>query len=254
MYRLLLSIFLLCTSITTLASNANSATDNGTHETIIRTVSFPSLDKLDVTADLYYIGDDHPLIILCHQARFSRGEYIESAKKFNELGYNCMAIDQRSGNEINNVINKTAYLAEKKGLKQDYLSAEQDIIAAINYASSINLDDIILLGSSYSASLVLKIASVNKKVRAVMSFSPGEYFGAQLNLQTSIQSLDVPCFITSSRKEFSSIKVLTSKLNTSKITLFLPNEEGKHGSKALWSSYKHNEEYWCAIKKFLKEL
>lgn len=248
MSRLFLNILFLCCSLT------SSAGTIPTDKTVMKTVTFPSLDKLSITADLYFIGDEYPLMILCHQAGFSRGEYIETAKKFNELGYNCMAIDQRSGNEVNKVKNKTALLAEKNNLKQDYLSAEQDIIAAIHYANSKSFDKIILVGSSYAASLVLKIASENKKVSAVISFSPGEYFGDQLNLQESIASLSVPCFITSSKQEFSSLKVLTSKVNASKMKLFLPKEEGKHGSKALWSSYKHNEEYWCALKDFLKKL
>lgn len=253
------SILILCLTFfisnqQLLGTNGNTFSYEAAHPTEIKTVQFPSDDKLSVTADLYFIDDSSPVMILCHQAGYSRGEYIETAKTFNQLGYNCIAIDQRSGKEVNDVINKTAHLAAEKNLKQDYLSAEQDIIAAVNYASK-KFKNIILVGSSYSASLVLKIAAENKKISAVIAFSPGEYFGDQLNLKQSIYSLDIPCFISSSQKEFSGIKTLTSDLKSKdKLHLFLPKEAGKHGSKALWSSYEHTEEYWCALKNFLKSL
>jgi len=68
-------------------------------------VEFASLDGLKVTADVYASSNDpsKPFIILCHQARWSRGEYREIAPKLNKLGFNCMAIDQRSGDSVNDV-------------------------------------------------------------------------------------------------------------------------------------------------------
>src|SRR5262245_54570689 len=64
-------------------------------------ITFPSKDGLPVTADLYHVNDSLPVILLCHQARFSRGEYREAAVKLNKFGFNCLAIDQRSGQEVN---------------------------------------------------------------------------------------------------------------------------------------------------------
>src|SRR3972149_6331103 len=78
-----------------------------------KTITFPSTDALLITADLYFVSDTLPYMILCHQAGYSRGEYMETADKFCNLGYNCLAIDQRSGKEVNGVKNKTATLAEQ---------------------------------------------------------------------------------------------------------------------------------------------
>jgi len=52
-------------------------------------------------------------------SRYSRGEYIDTAIKLNELGYSVMAIDQRSGNSANGILNETAKLANKKNFLLD---------------------------------------------------------------------------------------------------------------------------------------
>jgi len=54
-------------------------------------------------------------------------------------------------------------------------------------------------GSSYSASLVLKIAAVNPKVLAVIAYSP-ENISAIKNVSKNIRSLTKPVYTTSSRK------------------------------------------------------
>lgn len=136
-----------------------------------KTVTFPSNDGLSITADLYQIENPKAFILLCHQAGFSRGEYVDTAKKLNELGYSCIAIDQRSGKNANNITNETAKRAKEKGLATTYLDAKQDIEAAIDYSYKLNKNQsIIIVGSSYSASLVLLIASSNEKIKAIASF------------------------------------------------------------------------------------
>ena len=77
-------------------------------------ITFPSEDGLTITAKLYEVKGSNNIMLLCHQARFSKGEYKETAPKFNKLGYTCLAIDQRSGDSINGDINETAKLAKQK--------------------------------------------------------------------------------------------------------------------------------------------
>ena len=96
-------------------------------------VTIPSKDSLPITADMYSVDESKPYIILCHQAGYSRGEYKEIATKLNKLGYNCLAIDLRSGGEVNGIKNETAAAALKKKKPQGYLDAEQDIVAALDY-------------------------------------------------------------------------------------------------------------------------
>ncbi|MBK6444067.1 MAG: hypothetical protein IPF81_01765 [Bacteroidetes bacterium] len=160
--RILLFIFLLMTA----AINSDAQLK----------VSFPSKDSLLITADWYPISTEMPIILLCHQNRFSRGEYNEAALRLNKFGFNCMAIDQRVGDEVNGIKNETAALAKAKGSNPVYADAEQDIIAALDYLYDKYKKEIIVIGSSYSASLALKIAVNNPKVLGVAVFSPGEYF------------------------------------------------------------------------------
>ena len=213
-------------------------------------ITFPSLDGLPITADVYYKEANSPLIILCHQARFSRAEYKDIAKELNNMGFNCIAIDQRSGARIFGVVNETNRHALEENHNTDYLDAEQDIVAAVDYASKKYKQKVILWGSSYSASLALKIGKNNEQVKAIVAFSPGEYFGEKLILKNAIKNLNKPAFITSSKEEAPDVTVLISEIKNT-VTQFIPQWEGTHGSKALWREIKGNEEYWEAVKKFL---
>ena len=97
-------------------------------------ISFSSGDGIKVTADLYMTPDSKaPMIILYHQARYSRGEYREIAPKLNALGFNCMAVDQRAGDSVNGIINETNRAARSKKLPTEYLDAIADIEAAYVY-------------------------------------------------------------------------------------------------------------------------
>ena len=223
-----------------------------------KTVSFKAKDGLEVTADLYLTKDDKaPMIILFHQAGWSRGEYKEIAPKLNKLGFNCMAVDQRSGGEVNDVVNETFKRAEAKGLPTAYVDAIPDLNAAIDYvkANHKSADKVLIWGSSYSAGLVLKIASERKDVDGVLAFSPGEYYtkmGKPKDWVTStVQNIKVPTFITSAKMEKKNWWDMAAKISEDNRAYFLPTKLGKHGSRALWSKYADSAEYWKAVKQFL---
>lgn len=217
-------------------------------------VTFAAPDGITITADEYKVNDTLPYLLLCHQAGYSRGEYAETAKKFNKLGFNCLAIDQRSGITVNNIVNETAKAAEDKKKPTGYLDSEQDIIAGVDYLYNKTKKKVTLVGSSYSASLALKIATTNDKVNAVIAFSPGEYFGKQLKLKDAIKNLDKPLFLTSSKAEAPALNELVKDVKSTSKTVFTPNGTGEHGSKALWKSSTDNKEYWLSILMFLKQL
>jgi dienelactone hydrolase len=217
------------------------------------TIKFPSKDGLPVTADLYLSSDTLPYMVLCHQAGFSRGEYKETAPKFTKFGYNCIALDARSGKEVNGVENETAKAALAAKKSTTYLDAEQDIIAAIDYAYSKSKKKVILVGSSYSASLVMKIGATNDKVKAVLAFSPGEYFGEKLNIKESIKNFDKPLFVTSAQSEAPDVSKLIKDVKSGRKQQFTPSGKGDHGSKALWKETNPNyHEYWLALLMFMR--
>ena len=220
----------------------------------LNTINLYAKDSVAIKADLYHGEKGGDVILLCHQARFSRGEYLETGPRLAEYGFNCMAIDQRSGDQVNGVINQTAKRAQEVGRPTDFLDAEQDILAAIEFYHKLTKKKIILVGSSYSASLALKIASENDLVKAVIAFSPGEYFGEKLNLSKTIAGLSKPCFVTSSKREAEAVKSVTAGIASDLFVHFVPKSKGFHGSKALWSENEGNEEYWSALNAFFKQL
>ncbi len=224
------------------------------------TITFPSKDGLEITADTYLIHKDRstPLIVLFHQAGWSRGEYLEIAPKLNILGFNCMAIDQRSGDSINGIVNETAIRAEQAQINTRYIDTLPDIEAALRFAKShYNKSKIIAWGSSYSAALVLQIAGERPElVDGVLAFAPGEYFSKQGKSKSWIQdaavNINVPVFITSARDEKSKWSTIYSAIKSKEKTSFIPSSKGNHGSRALWKQFEDSEEYWHAVKAFLK--
>lgn len=219
-------------------------------------ITFKSLDGLEVNAELYHIDDSYPMIVLCHQARYNKFEYSGTAEQLNALGFNCIAIDQRSGGPISKYINETSERAKEQNKPTDFLDAEQDIIAAVNYAAKEYEQDIILWGSSYSSTLALYVAIENDNVDAVISFSPGNYFSPEKgSLIDLLEDFDKPMFITSSKGEAPAVTALLAKMDRSKLQQqFIPEGEGYHGSRALWPTQPGGEEYWNAIGDFLTAL
>ena len=163
-----------------------------------------------------------------------------------------MAIDQRSGNEVNGVKNETAAVVKKKMMPNSYIDAEVDIVSAIDYLFEKCKRPLILVGSSYSASLVLKVAANNENVKAVAAFSPGEYFGGKIKVKQEASKLHIPVFITSSKSEAPQAKEIFDAIPGKEKTHFIPISEGQHGSRAMWSENEGFEEYREAFMKFLE--
>lgn len=224
-----------------------------------KTITFPSKDGVQITADLY-ITHSHsaPFIVLFHQAGWSRGEYIEIAPKLNEMGFNCMAIDQRSGGEVNGVKNMTRQSAEEMGKGTSYIDALTDMISAVNYArKNFVKGKLIIWGSSYSAALVLKFAGDNPgSVDGVLSFSPGEYFEkagkSGTYITESAKNIACPVFITSAKAEKENWWGIYADIKSKNKSWFLPSTAGHHGSRALFERFDDNLSYWKAVKKFLR--
>ena len=213
-------------------------------------------DGLNINANVYEIGADAPVIILCHQARFNKYEYAGIAERLNELGFNCIAIDQRSGGPITNKQNWTNVRALEQGKGVDYFDAEQDMNAAVNYANKMYKKKVILWGSSYSSTLALYVAMENENVSSVVSFSPGDYFATEKGALTKkLASFEKPMFVTSSAREAEDVTAMLSGMKmTDKQTQFIPEYSGFHGSRALWKGQPNGDEYWAAIEAFLKKV
>lgn len=223
-----------------------------------KTIQVPSADGLSITIDAYapYTAEV-PTIILCHQAGWSRGEYREIAPKLNEMGFNCYAIDQRSGGSVNDVVNETNKRAVVAGKDVAFVDAEQDILAVLTRMRAEN-KKLILWGSSYSAALALRIAGEHPKlVDGVLAFAPGEYFTRSGKsddwVATSAKKIQAPAFVTSAKKELKQWKSIYDAIPTDSKAMFLPETTGNHGSRALWEKFDDNDVYWKATSTFLAQ-
>ena len=226
-----------------------------------KVITFESGDGITITADLYMAHDKAaPFIVLFHQARWSRGEYAEIAPRLNALGYNCMAVDLRSGGEVNGVTNLTTIEAEKAMKQTQYIDAYPDIDAAVKHADQYFAEGkLVIWGSSYSSALAIRYAGDNpESVNAVLSFSPGEYFRNQGKTATYITegaaNISVPVFITSAKGEKNGWWKIYEAIPSDDKHYFLPETAGNHGSRALWSKFGDSLRYWEAVEKFLKTL
>jgi len=222
-------------------------------------ITFPSEDGLEITADLYMV---HPskataFIVLFHQAGWSRGEYREIAPKLNAMGYNCMAVDQRSGGGVNDIANQTAKRAAEAHKGTTYLDAIPDMRSALAYARKHYASGaVIAWGSSYSAALVLKLAGDSPGlVDGALAFSPGEYFAKRGKskhwVRDSAAAIEKPVFITSARKERRQWSAIFDAIPAAAKACYVPKTSGNHGSRALWEKYDDSSGYWRAVRAFL---
>ena len=221
----------------------------------VRTVKFSSADGLVITADEYIIDPAKPYILLFHEQGSSRGEFSTIAPRLCKMDYNCLAVDLRNGGNYNYVSNETVKQLRESHLEADFNTVEEDVLAAIQYASQKSGLPVVLFGSGANGSLSLKVALHNDDVRAVVAVSPGEYFLPEISIKDTISNLKKPVFITSSITEFPYVSELASGMEKDSVTLFEPTlGEGLRGTGSFSADYEQNAEYWFALMLFFKDL
>ena len=211
---------------------------------------FKASDGVVVTADFNTPNAGaETVIVLYHMAGASRGEYLNIAERLNALGYATLAVDQRSGGQSNGISNETV---EAAGGSTNFVDATPDIVAASAWARQITgVQRVGVLGSSYSAGLVLVLsAQVPGFADAVMSFSPGEYYGSRNYVGREVGKITVPVFLTAARGETGQWEPFAAKIS-SPLVGFVPNGSGRHGASALDSN--DASEYWAALEGFLTQ-
>jgi dienelactone hydrolase len=244
MMRLSFVYVLLISLLSTLNVDAQTA----------RRVKFPSKDGVTITADMYETNPDYPWIVLFHMAQSSRGEFQKIAVKLNKLELNCMAVDLRSGKEANFIVNETYVLAKNTGLGTEYLDAEIDMKAAIQKAYIIAGKPVIIFGSSYSGSLAIKLGSEMSQVKAVVAFSPGEYFGKKLDVVKTAAGLTKPTFIACGSDEKKYTDPIANAIRSNRKIYFAPAKGGAHGAACLDKGTDGETEYWIQMINFIQSV
>lgn len=218
-------------------------------------VTLTASDGVKVYGDFYPAGSKSaPYILLFHQAGSNHAEYAPIAPRLVKLGFNCLAIDQRSGGDMFGQKNETV---EHIGHNGDYLDALKDMEAALAWAKGQSPQSKILVwGSSYSASLVFLLAAKHPdEIAAVLAFSPGEYLKDKHAVRDAASRVSVPIFVTSAKdpEEIAAAKSILAASPSMQRTQFVPEVAGVHGSSTLRDDRdsKGAAENWQAVEAFL---
>ena len=225
--------------------------------TVIRkiTVTFEASDGLIITADNYINSIENPYIILLHEQNSSRGEFSNIARRLCKMDYNCLAVDLRNGGFSSSISNETVKRCLASKCPTDYYDVEKDMLASIYYAYELSGKPVILFGSGANGSLSLKLGKSSELVRAVVAFSPGEYFLPELSIEDTIAGMAKPVFIASGKPEIPYVEQLASNIDEDYKTLFKPQlGEGLRGTASLNPKNENNSEYWLALLLFFKDL
>lgn len=220
-----------------------------------REVQFPAADGLQVTADVYYKATGLPYIVLCHQQGSSRGEYREIAKKLMNLGYNCLAVDLRSGDASHYIRNKTAEMADNMGLQPGLYECTKDIRAALRYAYEKSKLPVVLFGSGFSASLCLMEARQNQKVKAVVAFEPGEFFLPDIQVKESLKAFDKPVFLGARTENQNYINEMIAFIPTEMVTICTNKVgPGYYGALSLQDANPSSDDFWLNLLLFFSRI
>jgi dienelactone hydrolase len=219
------------------------------------TLCFYSGDSILITADHYRSKEKNPYIILIHQENSSRGVFDSIAERFVKMNYNCLAVDLRNGDKYEFVNNETAQRARQLGHLINQNAAENDLAATIDFIFGTSKQKLILLGSSSSASMALKLAVGNEKIKAVIALSPGEFYRPEYELKSFIENLNKPLFITGNEEETNYYKSIIDDLEAPMISLYRPSDFTPiRGNELLLKSNNLQNEYWFALLIFIKSL
>ncbi len=183
-----------------------------------------------------------------HQAGSNAGEYETIAPAIAALGFDCIAVDQRSGGAMWGRTNRTA----SKSGSGEFLDAYSDLVGALHFAQAAKYSTILAWGSSYSASLVLRLASENPGIRGVLVFSPGEYMEDTTVVTKWATGVTVPVFFACTPEELPDgrSQIAGALSSQSHVVVALPG--GVHGSSTLIPAKSTAAaDYMAKVKSFL---
>lgn len=191
------------------------------------------------------------VVLLFHQASSNRHEYDPIAPELNAAGFDTLAIDQRSGGKSWGHSNKTV---DAMGHSASYSEAYPDLQGALTWAIDQRYTTIISVGSSYSASLNLVLASENpRRLTAGTSFSPGEYFPDKDRIKNAASNVRIPYYVTAGTEvnEERRVDEVLSLVNGVNVKRYRA-DAGVHGAATLRpdmnpDGYKKNLEHFKAF-------
>jgi len=253
-HKLKFQIILLFTFVVIFISCKNDRNDH--FEISDTEVSFYAKDSLKIYGDLFEIDKNAPTILLFHQGGAnSRGEYTDIIPVLKKEGFNVLTIDQRLGGQRFGNYNRT--VAEISRNTYGYCDAYSDLEAALYFITSNNfIGKKIVWGSSYSATLGIKLASNNTDViDGVLAFSPASGDSMEgCRPEEILKTLKTPLLLLRPARE-AEIESVQNQLALAKEynheTYVAKN--GVHGSSMLVEDRVGNsvDKNWAVVKTFL---
>jgi dienelactone hydrolase len=221
-------------------------------------ITINTSDGLTLYADWMPVErTDAPVIVLFHQAGGSaRGEYPSIIDHLSGSGYHVLAVDQRNGGDRFGIPNRTVNSLE--GREYSYCDAFPDLIAAVAEARSRARGKLAVWGSSYSAGLVVKLASNPEvAVDAALAFSPasgGPMADCEPMAQLTDRVAPLIALRPSREMEVPSVAAQAEAFRNAGVS-FHVIEGGVHGSSMLVPdrSQADLEAAWAVVDKFLQE-
>lgn len=202
-------------------------------------------DGVKVYAYLSRAKSPKGVLLLFHQAGSSADEYAPLSPKLTAIGWDCLAVDLRSGGPMYGT-NRTV---EAIGKSQSYLEAYQDMKAATEYAVKRKYRSIVAWGSSYSASLVAKLSVDCPSISKVIAFSPGEYLDDKTAVRRWYSKVKVPILAVWAGNEESGVREVLAGTRA----IILGDQAYVHGSSCLRpdKGVPHQDALWRRIEAFL---
>ncbi len=226
-------------------------------------ISFLTSDSIEIFGELYDRGKNKDFILLFHQGGSNaRGEYATIIPRLTEEGFNVFAIDQRVGGQFYGSYNRTLanIPTNSFGDGYGYCDAYNNLESALDYIIDSGFSGgKIIWGSSYSASLSIKLASERPNdVLGVLAFSPASGNAMEgCSPEEFIENLNVPLLLLKPLSEMESERSkaqfeLAAKYNHETYVA----KNGVHGSSMLVESRvgKNVSMNWDVVLKFLNQI
>jgi pimeloyl-ACP methyl ester carboxylesterase len=222
-------------------------------------IDFFTQDSIHIYGDLYEVDKSAPTVLLFHQGGSNaRAEYGPIIPRLTGIEFNVFAIDQRRGGQLYGSYNRT--VADIPDNSFEYCDAYADIEGALNFVINAGFTGKkILWGSSYSATLAIKLANQHPyDVHAVLAFSPASGGPMQAcRPDEYFATLKVPLLLLrpSQEMEIESVKDQFDLAQQNNHQVYVAIN-GKHGSSMLVEQRVSNstDENWQVVQAFLADV
>jgi len=137
----------------------------------MKEVKLKTADEVEIVADYYSISNKNAqAVVFLHMLPATKESWNSFAKKFNEAGFQCLAIDLRGHGQ-----SEEGPEGSKDFTDEQHQSSINDVDAAVEFfvLKGVPLKKIILVGASIGANLSLWFQSKNSEIKASVLLSPG---------------------------------------------------------------------------------